>query len=123
MAQKLVNKGTQQHAVIEDDALKQIINKNISKWKVMRDSVTTTQEIDWPAFEEQWQKTDEKLNETFPDYDPEKAQQLVEDKTAERQAQKKMQAQLKKDLKESNAQIVPPVDNKPVQIDAPKAEK
>lgn len=123
MAQKLVNKGTQKHAVIEDDALKQIINKNIGKWKVMRDSVTTTQEIDWPAFEEQWQKTDETLNKMFPEYDPEQAQKVVEDKTAERQAQKKMQAQLKKDLKEADTQVVPPVDKKPVQIDAPKAEK
>ena len=120
LVQKLVNKGNQERAIIEDEALNNVINENVRKWKLMNSSLTTMGHIDWKEAKENWKKAEDNLNKKFPDYDPENKQKIVEDKQAERKAQKNVQDKLKIDLKEPKAKVAPPVESKPIELSAPQ---
>ena len=120
MVQKLVNKGNQERAIIEDEALNNIINENVRKWKLMNKSLRGEGVVDWKEAKENWKKAEDLLNKKFSDYDPESKQKIVEDKQAERKAQKNVQDKLKLDLQEPKAKVAPPVESKPIELSVPQ---
>lgn len=118
--QHYVNKGAQEHAIIEDETLNNIINENVRKWKLMNKSLRGEGVVDWKEAKENWKKAEDLLNKKYPDYDPESKQKTVEDKRAERKVQKNVQDKLKLDLQEPKAKVAPPVESKPIELSVPQ---
>ena len=119
-AQKMMLKG-----LIQDETMKAIVNANVSKWKQARDlqNPKTKAKMDRVAIEKQWVEVDKKLAETYKDYEPAATENAVNSALEQYSKQKKEQVAINVDLNEPKAEIVPPVEQKPVEINAPKIEK
>lgn len=100
--------------VIKDEALKAIINNNVRKYK----EIQNQQQAVVPNAEKkrvlnEWAKTEQKLAETYPNYDPKAAQNAVNEAGG---ANKNTSVKLNIDLNEPKMDVVPPVGQKPVEI-------
>ena len=119
-AQKMMAKN-----LLKDETMKAIVNANIAKWKQARDlqNPKTMAKMDRSAIEKQWVETDKKLAESYKNYDAVATENAVNGALEQYNEQKKEQVAIKVDLNEPKADVVPPVEQKPVEINAPKIEK
>ena len=119
-AQKMISKD-----LIKDEKLKAIVNANVNKWKQARDlqNPKTKAKMDRNAIEKQWVETDKKLSESYKNYDAAATENAVNGALEQYSEQKKEQVAIKVNLNEPKADVVPPVEQKPVEIKAPKIEK
>jgi hypothetical protein len=105
--------------VIKDEALKAIINNNIRKFKQIQNEQRVVVSPSQKAkILEEWVKTEQTLTATYPDYDAKASQDLVNETIAGNAAPEKVQI----NLNEPQVQVVPPVEQPSVVIEAPKAE-
>lgn len=107
---------------IADPALKAIINENVRKFKDVQGEkgrVITGSMRD--SREEGWVKNDKTLAATYPDYDPKAMDKLIGDTIAQMNTNSIEKVEI--NLGEPKAQVVPPVESKPVEINAPTMEK
>ena len=107
--------------VIKDEALKAIINNNVRKYK----EIQNQQQAVVPTAEKErilneWAKTEQKLAETYSNYDPKAAQDAVNEAFG---ANKNDSVKLNIDLNEPKANVVPPVGQKTVEINSLKVNK
>ena len=107
--------------VIKDEALKAIINNNVRKYK----EIQNQQQAVVPTAEKkrilnEWAKTEQKLAETYSNYDPKVAQDAVNEAFG---ANKNDSVKLNIDLNEPKANVVPPVGQKTVEINSLKVNK
>jgi hypothetical protein len=103
---------------IADPALKAIINENVRKFKDVqseRGRVITGDMRD--SREKDWAKNDKSLAATYPDYDPKAMDKLITETVAQMNA--KPIEKVEVNLGEPKAQVVPPVESKPAEINAP----
>ena len=119
-AQKMMAKG-----LIQDETVKAIVNANIGKWKQARDlqNPKTKMNMDRNAIEKQWVEVDKKLAESYKSYDAASTENAVNSALEQYSEQKKEQVAIKVNLNEPQADVVPPVEQKPVEVNAPKIEK
>ena len=86
---KMVSKDRNGNREITDEATRVIINENLRRWKHAYDSVTNTSvDRDITAMEETWKSFDEKFNKTYPHYDYNNTDKLVEAKWEKKNAEK-----------------------------------
>ena len=107
--------------VIKDEALKAIINNNVRKYKEIQNqqqAVVPTAEKE--RILKEWAKTEQKLAETYSNYDPKVAQDAVNEAFG---ANKNDSVKLNIDLNEPKANVVPPVGQKTVEINSLKVNK
>lgn len=120
-AQKMFSKGNE---FIKDKAIIDIVTANIEKWKQVRDMQKPNAKFNMDAIAKKWAEKDAKLAETYKNYDANATENTVTDALQQYKEQKKEKVeQVKVDLSEPKAKIVPPVEKKPVEIGAPKVEK
>jgi hypothetical protein len=103
---------------IADPALKAIINENVRKFKDVqseRGRVITGDMRD--SREKGWTKNDKSLAATYPDYDPKAMDKLITETVAQMNAKPIEKVAI--NLGEPKAQVVPPVESKPAEINAP----
>jgi hypothetical protein len=119
-AQKMLTKG-----LIKDETMKAIVNANVTKWKQARDlqNPNAKMKMDRNAIEKQWVETDKKLAETYKNYEPEATESAVNGALEQYNEQKKEHVAIKVDLNEPKSEVVPPVEQKSVAINAPKIDK
>ena len=118
-AQKMIVKG-----LINDGTIKDVINANVSKWKVVSEMQKPGTKHNIKNIEKNWIEKDRKLAEAYKDYDATATESVVESAIEQYNEQKKEKIELLKvDLQEKKTQIVPPVEKKPVEISAPNIEK
>ena len=116
-----VNNSNGANPVIKDEALKAIINNNVRKYK----EIQNQQQAVVPTAEKErilneWAKTEQKLAETYSNYDPKAAQDAVNEAFG---ANKNDSVKLNIDLNEPKANVVPPVGQKTVEINSLKVNK
>ena len=103
---------------IADPALKAIINENVRKFKAVQSekaAVITGSMRD--SREKGWRENDKSLAATYPDYDPKAMDKLISETVAQMNAKPIEKVAI--NLDEPKAQVVPPVESKPVEINAP----
>lgn len=106
--------------VIKDEALKAIINNNVRKYKeILRQEQAVVPYDEQQRILKEWEITEQKLIETYSNYDPNAAQDAVNKAVG---ANKNAPAKVNVNLDEPKAQVVPPIEQAPVEIGAPKAE-
>ena len=118
-AQKMMMKG-----LITDEAMKKVIKENVARWKTASDLSKTAKYVN-PRFQDgQYDLADIELRKSCPDYDPEKTMKAVDDALAKYAEQKKSKGEpVQVDIKEPKVDSVPPIEQKPVAIDAPVSTK
>jgi hypothetical protein len=108
-----------ENPAIQDEGLKAIINNNIRKFKQIQNEQRVVVSPSQKAkILEEWVKTEQTLTATYPDYDAKASQDLVNETIAGNAAPEKVQI----NLNEPQVQVVPPVEQPSVVIEAPKAE-
>ena len=96
--------------------MRKVLNEHISRWKHVKDKGQININTNPYQTEQKWKAMDDKLKETFKDYDPVAAEALIEQtllKVKEMEQQKKDQeisSQLSIDVKGPAAPTVPPVE-------------
>ena len=120
-AQKLVNG---KNTVINDPALKAVINENVRRYKAIKDekgAVITGAKKE--NREETWAENDKKLTATYPNYDSKAMDKLIRDTVAQTKANVKDPEKINVELPEPKAQVAPPVEKNPIEISAPNIVK
>jgi hypothetical protein len=119
-AQKMIKKG-----LITDETTKAIVNANVSKWKAVSDMQKPGTKLKMKDVEKKWIELDKKLAESYKDYDAAATESAVVGALEQYNTQKKEKPEpVNVDLKDDKkVAIVPPVEQKPVTISAPKREK
>ena len=120
---RLVSKNPQTgERQIPNEDLRVVINENYRRFKAVYKAVSSNTELNMETMEKAWVDMDKKIQEKYPEYNAENAQSLVRAKDAEKEAAKNLE-KIQVDLNEPKADIVPPVEQKPVEINAPMIEK
>jgi hypothetical protein len=117
-AQKMIMKG-----LIKDEAIKKVINENIRRWKEVSDLSKISVHANKKLEEAKLELADLKLKKDFPNYKAEDAMKLVDDALVQYAEAKKKPEPMKVDLGEPKADVVPPVEQKPVEIAPPNTIK
>jgi hypothetical protein len=100
--------------VIKDDALKAIINHNVRKFKeIQRQQRAVVPYKEQQRILKEWAQTEQKLAETYSNYDPKAAQDAVNEAF---DANKNSSVKVNVDLNEPTTKVVPPVEQKPKEI-------
>ena len=110
--------------VINDPALKAVINENARKLKAVKgeNGVVITGAMRNKR-EEGWVENDKTLTKTYPDYNPKVMDKLISDTVAQMKPDNIVPEKVNVDLKEPTAKVVPPVEQKPLEISELKIEK
>ena len=116
-AQKMIVKG-----LIKDEAIKKVINENVRRWKEASDLSKVAVHANKKLEEAKLDIADLKLKESCPNYKAENAMKLVDDALVQYAEAKKKPEPMKVDLNEPKAEIAPPVEQQPVEINAPKID-
>jgi hypothetical protein len=115
------------HGKLKDPALEVVIKMNTRKWKSVNDERKIVIKVDKAKQEENWKAIDQKVKDTYPNYDAEKAEGVIETALAERKAEKlaakQKQQNINVDLKENNEKLSPPVKGKAAEKNQIKLKK
>jgi hypothetical protein len=110
--------------LIKSEEMKNIINANVEKWKLERDMHKPNSKLNRNVIEKKWIEADKKFAESYKDYSAAATEDAVKAAREQYDMQKKEKAQqIQVKLDEPKAQIVPPVQSKPVSINPPQIDK
>jgi hypothetical protein len=113
---KLVNGN---NPIIKDEALKDVINENVRRYKAIKDEMGSVVKLDVKAkLLKTWDENEKKFGAKYPNYNPKESENLVNATFAQMDEQKGIQEKLQIELNEPKAQMSPPVDSKTAQINA-----